>query len=85
MGVVMTQRNFDRQMWSVQNLGVINSRFEMGRYEITEYEVEDWGKSMFVKRKKQPMREGQPMRIYYMEAFVIGPRGKVKQIYSTVY
>lgn len=81
----MVQRNFDRQMWAVQNLSVIWSRFEAGNYEITEFEVEDWGSSMFVKRRKQPMRDGQPMRIYYSEAFVIGPRGKVKQIYSTLY
>lgn len=83
----MTQRNFDRQMWAIQRLSELD-RWQQGNYEITEFVVEEWaGNSVNVKRLRIPLEKGKPMRegFGYHESYVIGPRGKVKEIYSSLY
>lgn len=74
------QKDFTAQANVVRNFSVPN-RMEQN-YEITEFTVEDWGKKIFVKRIRVPMHA---RGISYSEAFVVGPRGAVKTIYSNLY
>lgn len=81
------QRNFDRQMWAIQRLSVVSSRFEIGKYEITEFEVEEWNYDVvFVKRVKRIIGDdGKFLNIAYHESYKVGVRGAVKEIYSSLY
>ena len=80
----MTQRNFDRQMWALEAL----ERCESG-YEITEFHVEEWaGNHVNVTLKREILRPETPegrLKIAYHESFVVGPRGAVKKLYSSLY
>lgn len=71
------QKDFTGQMHAVQNLSVMNRHND--NYELVEFSVEDWGKEVFVKRTRVPMHARS---LSYSEAFVVGPRGAVRQLYS---
>ena len=76
------QRNWDHQIYAIANLDRLSS-YEAGRYEITEFKVEEWaGGHVNVSRVKKPLHA---QNVAYHESYVVGPRGKVKQIYSSLY
>lgn len=72
------QRDFRRQICALENLSTFR-----GGYEITEFRVEEWaGNHVNVRRVRVPLHCS---KIAYHESYVIGPRGKLKEIYSNIY
>lgn len=72
-------RNYDRQMWKVQHLEVPPSH---GDYELTEFHVEEIERTPSVMVKRKYRRKD--IKIGYRECFIVGPRGGVKEVYSSV-
>ncbi len=73
-------KNFSRQMYQVQNLELPPD----DRYVVTRYEVEQWAMDrVFVKRQYRDPQWKSGME--YHDAYVIGPRGAVEQLYSNLH
>jgi hypothetical protein len=73
-----TQRNFSRQIAKIQYL-----MMELDGYQITEFKTEEWaGGAVCVTRTRKPEHV---QNCAYHEAFVIGVRGSVKELYSSFY
>jgi hypothetical protein len=76
----MPQRNYNRQMYQVQNLELPPSH---GDYIVTKFSVEEWSHgTVCVTREYTKSDWGS---FGYKECFSIGPRGAVNKIYSSLY
>jgi hypothetical protein len=72
-------KNFQRQMWVVQNLATPPGWREGS--VVTEYAVEEWaGNHVNVTREYTVGPHAPTLRM--RESFVIGPRGGMRTIYS---
>ncbi len=69
-------RNFERQMWTVQNL----SRAPRDNCTVTKFEVEEWVTGhVFVSREYRP---DHAPSLLYSQGIVVGPRGGTKILYD---
>jgi hypothetical protein len=78
------QRNFDRQMWAVQNLELPPSH-GLRVYVVNSFKVEEWSKTGTVavtRSYRDPAWHGE---FACHECYTVGPRGAVKRIYSSMY
>jgi len=75
------QRNFDRQMRTVQNLEIPPD----SRYTLIDYRVEEWaGNHVCVTRSYAPA-DWLAAGLAYHECIKIGPRGATTTIYKNFY
>ena len=76
-----TQRNWDRQMWSVIGLAICPRDFSGG--ELSKFETEECGHSVMVSREYSVGPHAPNMRI--RACVIVGQRGGRKVVYNSTY
>ena len=74
-----TQRDFRRQASVITGLSI----YHCETHTVTAFTTEEWaGGNVHVKRVVKP---NHCERLAYHESFVVGPRGGIKELYSSFY
>ena len=77
-----TTKNFQHQIWALENLQ--SPPRDMG-YVMTKFEVVEWSGGTVCATREYRNPDWKSSTMAYHESYQVGPRGAVKKIYSSLY